>query len=98
MNNLKPEVELLDKFKDSISQSRSLGYNPSEFERMLNDYGAVGVAKRLIKSGDIQSGFKALISLGRKDLTMEAIMLDEHFKSLFTVAELEAAKWRLEQA
>jgi hypothetical protein len=98
MSKLTPENELLERFADSISQSRSLGYNPSEFERMLQAYGAVGVAKRLIKSGEIQSGFKALINLGRADLTMEAIMLEEQFKSIFTLQELAAAKWRLQQA
>ncbi len=43
---------------------------------MLNDYGAVGVAKKLIKASDPQSGFRRLINEKRMDLTMEKIMLE----------------------
>lgn len=95
MSSLDLEKELALRFRDSISQSRSFGYDPSEFERMLNDYGAIGVAKKLIKASNPQSGFRRLINENRVDLTMEKIMLEEQFSSLFTEGELEAARYRL---
>jgi len=46
----------------------------------------------------MQTGFKELIARGRPELTMESIMLQPEFASLFKAAELAAARWRLEQA
>lgn len=86
-----------DRLKDSIIESRKLGYNPSVFEGMLNSYGAVGAAKRLLLPSEGQTGLKRLISLGRKDLTVEAIMLEPEFSVLFSEQELEAAAWHLSQ-
>src|SRR5207253_9942167 len=67
-----------------------LGYNPTVFVGLLERYGGVQTAKRLIAEGEIQYGFKRLAALGRLDLTME-------FASLFTEGELAAARWRLDQ-
>ena len=86
------EQELAIRFRDSILQSRLFGYTPSLFEKMLNEYGAVEVVKKLIKSSDQQSGFRRLVNEGRLDLTMEKIMLEKQFASLFTKDELEAAE------
>jgi hypothetical protein len=59
--------------------------------------GAVGAARRLLTSGDIQSGFERLIMMGRQDLTVEKAVLDERWDPLFTDGHREAAQWRLEQ-
>ena len=74
-----------------------LGYNPTVFVGLLERYGGVQTAKRLIAEGEIQYGFKRLAALGRLDLTMEQIMLEPEFASLFTEGELAAARWRLDQ-
>ena len=92
------EAQFSERIRDAIRQSHELGYHPTRFEQMLDELGAVGAARRLIKSGELQGGLKELTKLGRKDLTMEAIMQESAFKALFTAAELQAAKWRLEQA
>lgn len=92
------ESEFSMRLRDSISQSHDLGYHPTRFEQMLNEQGALGLARKLIKSGEIQDGFKVVVKLGRKDLTMESIMLESKFQSLFSAGELEAAAWRLSQA
>jgi len=60
--------------------------------------GAVAAARRLLASGDIQSGFERLIRMGRRDLTVEHAVLDEHWAPLFNESHREAARWRLTQA
>ena len=91
------EEKFGERLWNTVRTARELGYPPITFERMLRDHSPVTVAKRLIASGDIQSGFKELVKLGRKDLTLESIMLEAEFRSLFSRGEIEAAEWRLGQ-
>lgn len=97
MNNSPMEAEFSERLRDAIRQSHDLGYHPTRFEKMLNEQGALGLARKLVKSGELQDGLKDLAKLGRKDLSMESIMLEPQFKPLFSIAELQAAKWRLAQ-
>ena len=78
------------RLRESVPVVIELGYNPTVFVGLLERYGGVQTAKRLIAEGEIQYGFKRLAALGRLDLTME-------FASLFTEGELAAARWRLDQ-
>jgi len=80
---------------DSIVQCISLGYRPSDFIEMLDKTDGVALAKKLVATGEIQSGFKRVKSLGRPDLAMECIMLEDEFSGLFTYDERAAARWRL---
>ena len=81
----------------TVEDARSLGYNPSDFALMLRQHGGVRTAKRLVLSGDLQTGFERLAKLGRLDISMERKMLTPEFASLFTAEELGAARWRLDQ-
>jgi hypothetical protein len=82
---------------DTIREAKAIGYSPTIFERMLNDHGGVKTAKKLIVSGDVQSGFERLAKLGRLDISMERKMLKPEYTSLFTRDELRASEWRLAQ-
>jgi hypothetical protein len=62
---------------------------------MLNELGALGVARKLIASSEIHDGMREIAKRGRKDLIMETIMLEPRFNSLFSANELQAAAWRL---
>lgn len=84
--------------RTAIEEAKQLGYHPTRFETMLNDMGAVPLAKKLVISGDLQDGLKKMKQLGRLDLTLEHIMQNEPFHPLFSKAELAAADWRLQQA
>ena len=55
------------------------------------------VAKQLLASGSPQEGFVHLRECGCLDLTVEALVLQYQFKSLFTRYELIEAKRRLEE-
>jgi len=82
----------------AISQCRSLGYTPTVWISMFRQVGAVEAARRLLVSGDIQSGFARLIQLGRPELTIEWSALNPRWETLFSEQHREAARWRLRQA
>jgi hypothetical protein len=91
------EAQFEERLWDSIRKSIALGYNPTRFTDMLKTWGGVGVAQRLVASGEIQDGIKKIVALGHPELSMESIMLEPQFASLFTEGELAAARWRLDQ-
>ena len=64
---------------------------------MLNSSpSAVTLAKKLAVSSELQDGLKRIAKLGRLELSMESIMLEEKFKPLFSDQVLQAAQWRLD--
>jgi hypothetical protein len=67
-------------------------------EQMLENADAVAIAKKIVVSSDIQTGLRKLKEMGRTDLTIESIMLENEFAGEFTADELAAARWRLTQA
>ncbi len=93
--NLEGDFE--QRLRDSIRDSIALGYNPTRFTDMLTTWGGVGVARRLVASGEIQDGIKKIVAMGHPELSMESIMLEPQFAALFTEGELAAARWRLDQ-
>jgi len=97
VTNAALESEFAARLQDGIRQAYDLGYPPTRIEQMLKESGARTVAKRLVTSGDIHKGFQEMAKLGRKDLTIESIMLEEKFRPLFEERELDAAKFRLAQ-
>jgi len=86
------------RLRAAIEMCRELGYHPNRFVQMLDSIGAVATATKLVASGDLHDGFRELVGRSRADLTMESIMLEPEFASLFTRAQLAAARWRLDQA
>jgi len=89
--------EFASRLREAIDLCRELGYSPSRFEQMLNSSpSAVTLAKKLAVSSEIQDGLKRIAKLGRLELSMESIMLEEKFKPLFSDQVLQAAQWRLD--
>lgn len=91
------KAEFSSKLRDAIHECHKLGYHPTRFEQMLDTLGGASLAKKLVISGELQDGLKKLAKLGRLDLSMEAIMQEVRFASLFSKLEIEAAQWRLAQ-
>lgn len=82
----------------AVDECRRLGYAPTAWIAMMNGPGgAAAAARRLLLSGDVQTGFERLIRMGRRDLTVEQAVLDDRWADLFTDAHREAARWRLDQ-
>ena len=92
-------MSLRDQFeaevRSAIGKCYDLGYVPSRFEQMIESAHPVEVAKKLVVSGEFQHGIRELTRLGHQELTIEGIMQQEQFSSLFTNAEVQAAAWRL---
>ncbi len=73
------------------------GYIATRFIQMVHEHGGVNCAKRLLASTSYPEGLTKLWELGRLDISMEALVLDEKWASLFEPEEIEAARKRLEQ-
>jgi hypothetical protein len=65
---------------------------------MIRQHGAAEAARRLVVSGDIQTGFERLVHAGRPELTIEWAVTDPHWLPLFDPQYRDAARWRLDQA
>ena len=71
-------------------------YIPRRFIDMVNESGGLGAAKRLLNPPDVSDGFRRLWEAKRLDLTVEAVVLQDKWVSLFTLEELSTARQRLE--
>jgi hypothetical protein len=58
-------VDDLEAFIDeTIRLAKEHNYSPTVFRGMRAQYGTVAAIEKLVQSGDVQSGFKRLESLG----------------------------------
>ncbi len=88
-------VDPLDAFIDeTIRRSAAKGYHPTEFIRMRAQYGTAPAIERLVKSGEIQTGFLKLQKLSLLDWSIEAAV--EKFPDKFSEQARQCAKFRLE--
>lgn len=99
-------AELAREFKqacdDAVAECLRLTppYRPDIWINMMERLGAVEAARRLISSGEFQSGFDRLVRIeGRPELTLEAAVLHDRWHPvLFSVLDREGAWWRLDIA
>lgn len=74
------------------------GYWPSRFLQAVRRNGGLVYAKRLLEPQRVHSGFGILIEKRRIDLSVECVVIDPRFQSLFTESELAIAHRRLDEA
>ncbi|WP_284353709.1 hypothetical protein [Pseudomonas putida] len=84
--------------EEAIEECHRIKYNPTTWERMNRQHGAVEAAVRLVTSGDFQAGLKKLLAENRPELTVEAHVLQPRFSALFDRRLIELAQWRLDNA
>jgi hypothetical protein len=72
-------------------------YFANYFKRMIDEYGGVQTAKRLLAKQEIQEGLMKLWEKHLLDQSMEALVIQERFKPLFTAEEIAEAQRRLEE-
>ena len=70
-------------------------YVPTRFLQMLQEHGGVETARRLLPQ--MSEGFAKLWEKGRLDLTVEYVILQPQWRSLFTDAERDIARRRLQE-
>ncbi|RIK29407.1 MAG: hypothetical protein DCC52_07385 [Chloroflexi bacterium] len=76
---------------DIYEQAKEYGYYPNYFLRMVQEHGAVDAAKRLLEAENPTYGLAKLWELKRLDLSMEALVIQPQFQSLFTTREVDKA-------
>lgn len=87
----------LEQFVDEGSRlCQSKGYYPTVFMRMRQDYGTVPAIKRLVESGEKQSGFTRLKKLNLLDWSLEAAVLKFPGEPGFTRKTAANAQARLD--
>lgn len=72
-------------------------YFATYFKRMVDTYGGVGAAKRLLGVHEIQVGLMRLWELKLLGHSMEALVVQERFHPLFTSDEVAEARRRLDE-
>jgi len=72
-------------------------YFATYFKRMIDQYKGLEAAKRLLAVPEIQEGLMKLWELKQLGHSMEAFVIQERFRSLFTAAEIAEARRRLEE-
>jgi hypothetical protein len=72
-----------------------LNYTPTYFIRMLEEYGAVSAVIQLVVSNKVSEGFTKLALEGRLDLSVEAVVLEEPWSSLFDDDVIASARNKL---
>ncbi len=72
-------------------------YFATYFKRMIDQYGGLGAAKRLLATQEIQEGLMKLWELNCLGQSMEALVIQERYQPLFTQAEIAEARRRLDE-
>jgi hypothetical protein len=91
------ENELTQELRGTYKSARKHGYVATYFLQMLEEHGGVGTARRLLAKSDPQTGLFELWKLGLLHESMEAVVLQDKFKSLFAENELAEAHRRLDE-
>ncbi len=81
------ESEFHQAMKTTCEEGVKRGYYPTYFMQMLETYGGVETAKRLLAKHEIQRGLMRLYALDLLDSSMEAFVIQERFQSLFSDEE-----------
>lgn len=72
-------------------------YTATRFRNMVIDRGGLDAAKTLLASGGYSEGLTRLWEEKRLDISMEATVLQDPWRELFTEEELSVAKQKLEE-
>lgn len=92
------EKDLYDDMVNIYNEaSLQCNYKPIRFLQMLNSKGPVITAKELIRKHGVTYDFNRLWECGRLDLSLEALLLKDKYKVLFTEEEIEICKNRLKE-
>lgn len=75
---------------------REANYTATRFLQMLSEQGGPATARLLLYAPTVSDGFTALWQAKRLDLSVEAHVLRSEFAGLFSAAERETARTRLQ--
>jgi 5-methylcytosine-specific restriction protein A len=95
---MKLEDELTAALIDGYEQAgKEIGYWAHRYVQALRRNGGLAAAKRMLqpRTSEQRKGLDTLLEAGRPDLTLEFIICQEQFRSVFTSNELSEAAKRL---
>ena len=78
-----------------IRAKEEADYTATRFMQMVANKGGLETAQYLLHSSTVSEGYSSLWERNRLDLTVEALVLNPKWHSLFTAEELEIARNRL---
>ena len=97
MTSARLEEMFYAKMLQLYDEQRRVMRAPVRFLNMVQNHGVLEAARRLLASSSVGDGFVALWEVGRLDLSVEALVLQEPWRALFTEEELAVARQRLEE-
>ncbi|MDR3600473.1 MAG: hypothetical protein P4L49_08355 [Desulfosporosinus sp.] len=80
-----------------LRAKRECKYTASRFLQMVTEKGGIEAARALIQKDGGTEGFTKLWELRRLDLSVEALVLQEQYRELFTDQERTLCRDRLEK-
>lgn len=83
---------MMDVFRRALDEC---DYRATRFHIMLVEHRGIETARILLRASNVSEGYTALGERKRLDLTVEALILDQRWHSLFTAQERETARKRL---
>jgi hypothetical protein len=90
------DPELLRRLRRTVNETYDalshMGFGDREG---LDEFGAVAMTHRHLKSKFVSASFTRLWEMGRLELSIEAIVLRPEFQSLYSADELKVARERL---
>lgn len=90
------ELQFHERMRQVYDQAKEeCGYTATRFMQMVNEQGGLSTARRLINSPNYSEGLTRLWELKRLDISMEATVLQEPWRQLFTEEELKKASDKL---
>ena len=90
------ELQFHERMRQVYDQAKEeCGYTATRFMQMVNEQGGLSTAKRLINSTNYSEGLTRLWELKRLDISMEATVLQQPWRELFTEDELKKAGEKL---
>jgi hypothetical protein len=81
----------------AYNSAKAIGYNATRFLGMVSEHGGLEAARILLHSSGVSDGYTAMWERGRLDLTVEAIVLEAEWATLFSDTERRTAIARLKE-
>ncbi|HEY5273255.1 MAG TPA: hypothetical protein VIJ34_08485 [Acidimicrobiales bacterium] len=90
------DAELLRRLRRTVNETyETLGHMGFGDREGLDEYGAVAMTHRHLKSKFASGSFTRLWEMGRLEISVEAIVLRPEFRELYSEDELKVARERL---
>jgi len=86
------DTAMMNVYRRALSECH---YNATRFLQMLYDHRGLQTARILLHASDVSEGYIALWERRRLDLTVEALILAQEWRPLFSDQECEIARNRL---